>query len=44
MVVVRFNREVVVEGVPVLSLNIDSNATYVSGSGTDTLLFAFTAK
>jgi hypothetical protein len=43
---VTFNDKISVTGTPTLALNTNtsSNATYVSGSGTDTLTFGYTVK
>lgn len=41
-ITVEFDEAVVVSGVPTLALNNGGTASYLSGSGTDTLLFRYT--
>jgi ELWxxDGT repeat protein len=41
-ITVNFNESVNVTGSPTLALNTNSNATYVSGSGTNNLIFNYT--
>jgi len=44
LISLTFSKEVLVEGSPLLSMNTGSFATFIGGSGTDTLVFQYTVQ